>query len=63
MAYQIGYGITGLDGALEIETGYIFRDNYEQLIAKVVRPIAQHLGMPWRVVDETECWAMHPVKT
>lgn len=63
MAYKIGYDLWGLDGALEIDTGHISRDAHEGLMEDVVSPIAEHLGLPWRVVSETEYWNRHPVKS
>lgn len=63
LAYQIGYDLSGLDGALEVETGYIVRNEYPVLLEKAVKPVAQLLGMPWRIVEKNEYWANHPTKT
>lgn len=63
LAYEIGYDLYGLDGALEVQTGYIALDDHERLTEKAVRPLAKFFGLPWRVVGMTEFWAKHPLKT
>lgn len=60
LAYQIGFDLFGLDGALEVQTGWISPGSEKRLINQAVRPIAELLGFSWRVVTRTEYYANHP---
>ena len=60
LAYKIGYDVYGLDGALDVQTGWIGSSDQDRLVEKVVKPIADLLGYPWRVVDRSDFWSNHP---
>jgi hypothetical protein len=60
---NLGYDAYGLDGSLEIEIGSshsIADKNRPEFLRRVVRPIARHLGFPFRVVEQDEYWSNHP---
>lgn len=61
MQYEIGFDLWGFDGSLTIMTGWIEKKDYDNLIEVAVRPIAVHLGFPWRVVTTNEFWENHPI--
>lgn len=56
---EIGYDIYGLDGCLEVNTGYFFEEK-EALLEKIMPPISKHYGMPWRELSEEDWWSHHP---
>lgn len=58
---DVGYDIFGLEGELEIQTGYISSEDYEELKENVIKPIAECLQLPYRVIDQDEYFAKHPI--
>lgn len=61
LAYEIGYDIYGLDGSLDIQTGFIGRDQRDALLEKIMPLLAQHYNMTWRLVEDDEYWSKHPI--
>lgn len=58
---ELGYDAYGLDGNISVQTGYIPRADEAKWVEKVVAPIAEHLGFPFRVVRPAEYWDKHPI--
>lgn len=59
---NIPYDIFGLDGSLDIQTGYIDRERRSLLEKEAIVPIAGLLGFPYRIVSENEFFENHPIK-
>lgn len=62
LAYQIGFDMCGLDGHLEVCTGYIAPNRHQYFIDKAVKPISNLLGYEYRLVTDREFFANHPVQ-
>lgn len=57
LARDIGYDIFGLDGELEIQTGYIEQADYAKMQAEVIQPISELTGFAYRVVQPEEYYS------
>ena len=62
LAYDIGFDMFGLDGHLEVCTGFIDSDKHDYFIARVVKPVCDLLGYEYQLVTIGEFWANHPIK-
>lgn len=58
---KIGFDLWGLDGSLDVQTGYTSRSDKADLLARIIPPICAHYGMTYREVDHDEFWALHPL--
>lgn len=58
---EIGYDIFGLDGSLNIQTGYFRLDKKKELLALIMPPLCKHYGIGYREVGE-EFWDLHPIR-
>ena len=63
LAYDIGFDLYGLEGSLDVQTGYYEEARCEELLAHIMPLLAKHYGMTWRLVDTDEYQANHPIKT
>lgn len=57
---EIGFDMSGLDGDLFIETGHTY-GRREDLLKRIMPPLAAHYKLPWREVDKEEFYRLHPV--
>jgi hypothetical protein len=62
VGYEIGYDLFGLDGSLDVQTGFLFGKR-DEIVARIMPVIAAHYGMTWRLVDGDEYRDRHPIKT
>ncbi len=62
IAYDIGFDLWGLDGSLDVQTGYN-ANKLDALLEQIMPPLAAHYGMTWRLVDTDEYHTNHPIKT
>lgn len=62
VAAEIGYDLFGLDGSLDVQTGFLRRDAIGDILANIMPAISKHYGIDWRLIDADEFWATHPLK-
>lgn len=58
---DIGFDIYGTEGSLTVMTGCIHEDQYAELTERVILPISQLLGFPYRIVEKDEYFEHHPL--
>lgn len=58
---DIGFDIYGLSGELEVMTGFITDARHKELEDRVLKPISELLGFPYRIVDRFEYFQNHPI--
>ena len=51
---DIDFDIFGLENELEVRTGYVPIENQEEYIQRVIKPISETLGFPYRIVLRDE---------
>jgi hypothetical protein len=62
LAYDIGFDLYGLDGSLDVQTGFI-GERRDALLGQIMPLLSRHYGMEWRVVDQDEYLINHPIKS
>lgn len=55
------YEFDGLDGCIAVQTGYVHPDREQYFLDTVAAPIAKHLAMEFRRVEDKEYWQLHPL--
>lgn len=63
LSYKIGFDMFGLDAEIFVDTGYVWEDKKPQLVERVLKPISELLGFPYREISHTEFHDLHPIKT
>ena len=58
---EVGFDIYGLDGSLDIQTGYYGRTPSPELLEGIMKPLCRHYDMDYRMVDGVEYWEKHPI--
>jgi len=54
---ELGFDISGLDGSLDVQTGY-GGDDY---VAAIGAAISEHYKKPWRLICREEFYLKHPI--
>ena len=57
IAIELGFDIFGLDGSLDVQTGYGGAD----YVAAIGAAISEHYKKPWRLICREEFYLKHPI--
>lgn len=54
--HDIGYDVTGLDGMIDIECGYVKKEDQEEVAEKIMPLIQKRFDFEWELVHSSDFW-------